>query len=97
MTSGFIHALGASFWKARALRRAAAFLLMTPCLAALSTAELKALIEKHAEATGSANAKRILTAWDTARARFIKVIPKDYKRVLACLKRWTREKVWLGR
>ena len=48
---------------------------------------LKALIQKHAEATGSTNAKRILAAWDTSRARFIKVIPKDYKRVLACLKK----------
>ena len=51
------------------------------------TASLKTLIEKHAAATGSANARRILAAWDTARARFIKVIPKDYKRVLACLKK----------
>jgi glutamate synthase (ferredoxin) len=50
-------------------------------------AALKALVQKHAEATGSANAKRILAAWDTSRARFIKVIPKDYKRVLACLKK----------
>ncbi|MEZ5487306.1 MAG: glutamate synthase large subunit [Steroidobacteraceae bacterium] len=50
-------------------------------------AELKRLIEKHAAATGSSNAGRILAAWDTASARFIKVIPKDYKRVLACLKR----------
>ncbi|MFO1456523.1 MAG: glutamate synthase large subunit [Steroidobacteraceae bacterium] len=54
---------------------------------ATEAAELKALIQKHAEHTGSANAKRILAAWDTARARFVKVIPKDYKRVLACLKK----------
>jgi len=48
---------------------------------------LKALVQKHADATGSANAKRILAAWQTSRARFIKVIPKDYKRVLACLRK----------
>jgi glutamate synthase domain-containing protein 2/glutamate synthase domain-containing protein 1/glutamate synthase domain-containing protein 3 len=50
-------------------------------------AALKALVQKHADATGSANAKRILAAWETSRARFLKVIPKDYKRVLACLKK----------
>jgi glutamate synthase domain-containing protein 2/glutamate synthase domain-containing protein 1/glutamate synthase domain-containing protein 3 len=48
---------------------------------------LRALIAKHAEATGSANAKRILASWEVARSKFVKVIPKDYKRVLACLKK----------
>jgi glutamate synthase (ferredoxin) len=48
---------------------------------------LRDLVERHAEATGSANARRILAAWETARSKFIKVIPKDYKRVLACLQR----------
>jgi len=49
--------------------------------------ELRALIEKHVAATGSEHAKGILAAWPTKLPKFVRVIPKDYKRVLACLKR----------
>jgi glutamate synthase (ferredoxin) len=49
--------------------------------------ELRALIERHLALTGSAQARRILDAWSTMLPRFARVIPKDYKRVLACLKR----------
>jgi len=49
--------------------------------------ELKTLIEKHVAATGSEHAKGILAAWPTKLPKFVRVIPKDYKRVLACLKR----------
>jgi glutamate synthase (ferredoxin) len=49
--------------------------------------ELRALIEKHVAATGSEHAKGILAAWPTKLPKFLRVIPKDYKRVLACLKR----------
>ena len=38
-------------------------------------------------ATGSEHAKGILAAWPTKLPKFVRVIPKDYKRVLACLKR----------
>jgi glutamate synthase (ferredoxin) len=48
---------------------------------------LRALIEKHVQATGSEHAKRILAAWETKLPKFVRVIPKDYKRALACLKR----------
>jgi glutamate synthase (ferredoxin) len=48
---------------------------------------VRRLIARHGEATGSANAARILAAWETAHARFVKVMPKDYQRVLACLRR----------
>jgi len=50
-------------------------------------AALRALIQRHAELTGSAKAQRILDAWATALPKFARVIPKDYKRVLACLKK----------
>ncbi len=46
-------------------------------------AELKALIEEHAEATGSRRAAAILGSWDDEVGRFIKVMPRDYKRALA--------------
>ena len=49
--------------------------------------ELRALIEKHVEYTGSEHAKAILAAWPTKLPKFVRVIPKDYKRALACLKR----------
>ena len=45
-------------------------------------AELKALIEKHAQFTGSEVAKRVLADWNGALAKFVKVMPVDYKRVL---------------
>jgi glutamate synthase (ferredoxin) len=50
-------------------------------------AELRALIEKHVKYTGSEHAKNILAAWETKLPKFVRVIPKDYKRALACLKR----------
>ncbi len=45
-------------------------------------AELKSLIEKHADYTGSAIAKRVLADWDASLSKFVKVMPTDYKRVL---------------
>ena len=45
-------------------------------------AELRALVEEHARVTGSARAKRILATWDVQLAKFVKVMPRDYKRAL---------------
>jgi glutamate synthase (NADPH) large chain len=39
-------------------------------------------IERHHDATGSTVARRILDQGDEAFARFAKVMPRDYKRVL---------------
>ena len=44
---------------------------------------LKALIQRHAEETGSAVAERLLDDWGMASTRFTKVLPRDYARVLA--------------
>jgi glutamate synthase domain-containing protein 3 len=46
-------------------------------------AELKGLIEAHLEATGSARARAILDEWPAQRSKFVKVMPRDYKRALA--------------
>ena len=43
---------------------------------------LKSLIEKHAGYTGSLQARRILDDWSTYRARFVKVMPHEYRRAL---------------
>jgi glutamate synthase (ferredoxin) len=46
-------------------------------------AELKALVEEHARVTGSERAQRILATWEVQLRRFVKVMPRDYKRALA--------------
>ena len=43
---------------------------------------LLALINKHIEYTGSVRAKAILADWEYARAKFVKVMPNEYKRAL---------------
>jgi glutamate synthase (NADPH/NADH) large chain len=44
---------------------------------------LKALLEKHAAYTGSDTARSLLDNWKVSRAKFIKVMPNEYKRALA--------------
>jgi len=44
--------------------------------------ELRALIAKHHEYTGSLVAKRVLDNWNAALPQFVKVYPTDYRRVL---------------
>ena len=46
-------------------------------------AEVRDLVEEHRSRTGSTVAAELLDDWDAARARFVKVFPADYKRVLA--------------
>ena len=43
---------------------------------------LKQAITDHARYTGSTVAKKILENWDASRAKFVKVMPKEYKRAL---------------
>ena len=43
---------------------------------------LRRMIEDHLHHTGSANASRVLAAWDETLPKFVKVMPNDYKRVL---------------
>ena len=45
--------------------------------------ELRVFISEHVQYTGSSVAQRILDNWDEEMKHFIKVMPKDYKRVLA--------------
>ena len=44
--------------------------------------ELKDLIGKHRELTGSTVGSRVLDTWEDTLPRFVKVMPVDYKRVL---------------
>jgi glutamate synthase (ferredoxin) len=50
-------------------------------------AEIRTLVEKHFSYTKSARARRILDDWDNMVPRFVKVLPNDYKRMLACIER----------
>ncbi len=44
--------------------------------------QLKELVTRHAEYTGSKTAKAILANWDAYREKFVKVYPHEYKRAL---------------
>lgn len=44
--------------------------------------ELKQMIEKHTEATDSTVGRKVLAGWNEELAHFVRVIPKDYKRML---------------
>ena len=43
---------------------------------------LKILVERHLLHTGSARARALLEDWENARTRFVKVMPKDFRRAL---------------
>ena len=43
---------------------------------------LKILVERHKLHTGSARAAALLDDWDAALGKFIKVVPRDYRRAL---------------
>ena len=43
---------------------------------------VRGLLERHRDSTGSPRAAWILENWAEAQARFIKVFPHEYKRVL---------------
>jgi glutamate synthase (ferredoxin) len=47
--------------------------------------DLRHLIERHAELTGSTRARDILANWESYLPKFVKVLPKDYKRVLEAI------------
>jgi len=50
-------------------------------------AAVRAMIQKHLDYTKSDRAKTILASWDQFVPKFVKVMPKDYKRVLQSLKK----------
>ena len=56
---------------------------LEPLSSANDIIELKTLIQNHHAYTGSSVAESILNTWKTSLADFVKVMPTDYKRVLA--------------
>ena len=53
--------------------------------AAKEIAEVKAMIERHVAHTGSDYAAGFLNDWDNTVSRFVKVMPKDYERMLKAI------------
>ena len=49
--------------------------------------EVRLMIHRHAEHTKSERAKAVLANWKVMAPKFIKVLPNDYKRMLACIKK----------
>ncbi|AOS46374.1 Ferredoxin-dependent glutamate synthase 1 [Lacunisphaera limnophila] len=53
----------------------------------IEIAEVRALIQKHFDYTKSPRAQEVLANWAALVPKFVKVMPKDYKRMLACIER----------
>jgi glutamate synthase (ferredoxin) len=49
--------------------------------------EIRLLVKKHADYTKSQKAFKVLALWDEMVPKFVKVMPRDYKRVLAAVKK----------
>ncbi len=49
--------------------------------------KVRHMIDKHLEYTQSQKAAKVLANWKDYVGKFVKVMPRDYKRVLACLKK----------
>ena len=56
---------------------------LEPLTASADVAEVLGLIDKHQRYTGSSVARRLLDDWQRAQRSFVKVMPRDYKRVLS--------------
>jgi len=49
--------------------------------------EIRQMIRRHAEYTGSKKAEYVLDNWTELAPKFVKVMPKDYKRMLAAIEK----------
>jgi glutamate synthase (NADPH) large chain len=55
-------------------------------VSAPATEELRALVAKHHQETGSAVAAALLADWASAVLRFTEVVPRDYQRVMEAMR-----------
>ena len=49
--------------------------------------EVRQMVERHAQYTKSQRASKVLALWEEMVPKFVKVMPKDYKRMLQAIKR----------
>ncbi|HQR49612.1 MAG TPA: glutamate synthase-related protein, partial [Steroidobacteraceae bacterium] len=54
---------------------------------AAEATEVRRLVERHLQHTSSERARQVLDAWDDFLPKFVKVIPRDYKRMLGAIAR----------
>ena len=52
---------------------------------AAEQAELRSLIQRQADLTGSTRAAEVLANWEAMLPKFVKIMPRDYKRMLECI------------
>ena len=50
--------------------------------------QVREMVRKHAEYTGSERSRQVLADWDNLVPRFVKVYPNDYRRVIETQKRF---------
>jgi len=50
-------------------------------------AEVRGMVERHLAHTASERARRVLDDWERMVPLFVKVMPNDYRRMLACIRR----------
>jgi glutamate synthase (ferredoxin) len=50
--------------------------------------QVRELVRRHAEYTGSSQSRQVYEDWDRAVAKFVKVYPNDYRRVIETQKRY---------
>ncbi|MDB6064399.1 MAG: large subunit of NADH-dependent glutamate synthase [Pedosphaera sp.] len=55
----------------------------------VETEEIRQMIHRHAEYTRSQHAFKLLALWEEVVPKFVRVMPKDYKRMLQSIKRVT--------
>jgi glutamate synthase (NADPH/NADH) large chain len=60
---------------------------LEPLAQAEDVAEVRDLLVRHVRYTQSTVAEKLLANWETAQARFVKVMPRDYKRALEAMRR----------
>jgi glutamate synthase domain-containing protein 3 len=60
---------------------------LEPLIVAEDVEEVRKLLHRHVSYTGSTVAGQILKQWDATQPKFVKVIPKDYKRAINAMKR----------
>ncbi len=63
---------------------------LEPVVEADDIAFLKAAIERHLKFTGSAKAARLLADWSANVKKFVKVFPKDFRKVVEQRKQATK-------
>ena len=62
-----------------------------PLKAAADIEELRAMVERHLRYTGSPRAAQVLESWEGMVPRFVKVYPRDYRRMHEAMARVQRE------